>query len=260
MRQYLKDLIKRNDLLGYLVISGLKAQYRNTFLGFFWWLLDPFLSVMVYYFLVVIVLGRGSQEENYGAFLVVGLIAWRWIRSVVNSSSRSIVLHSGIITRVYLPKAIFPISVCFSQLINFSIGLLIVAGVLACFRIVPGIQTLWLPVLMLMQLVFLIALSLVIGYVCVFIRDIDNLIHHFMRFWFYSSPVIWAKGRPPERYSWIVDINPVSAYLNSYRNILLYNESPEFAKLIPIVAVSLVVIVAMLYYYSRNEHKIIKAL
>jgi len=260
MRQYIKELYKRRDLLFYLIISGLKAQYRNTFLGFFWWLLDPFLSVMVYYFLVVIVLGRGSQVENYGAFLVVGLIAWRWIRSVVNSSSRSIVLHSGIITRVYLPKAIFPISVCFSQLINFSIGLLIVAGVLACFRIVPGIQTLWLPVLMLMQLVFLIALSLVIGYVCVFIRDIDNLIHHFMRFWFYSSPVIWAKGRLPERYSWIVDINPVSAYLNSYRNILLYNESPEFAKLIPIVAVSLVVIVAMLYYYSRNEHKIIKAL
>ncbi len=260
MRQYLKDLIKRKDLLVYLVFSGLKAQYRNTFLGFFWWLLDPLLGVMVYYFLVVIVLQRGGDVENYGAFLVVGLIAWRWVRSVVNSSSKAITSHSGIITRVYLPKAIFPLSVCFSQLINFSIGLLIAAGVLASFKIVPGVQALWLPVVMLMQLVFLAALSLIIGYICVFIRDIDNFISHFMRLWFYASPVIWATGRLPARYSWLVDLNPVSSFLFSYRNILLYNESPEFIKLIPVTVVSLLVVIFMLYYYSRNEHKFIKML
>ena len=132
--------------------------------------------------------------------------------------------------------------------------------VLACFRIVPGVQLLWLPVLVLMQIIFLAALSLVVGYVCVFIRDIDNFIHHFMRVWFYASPVIWSSGRLPKKYSWIVDINPVTAYLNSYRNIFLYNQSPEFMKLLPVVAVSLIVIAAMVYYYSRHEHKIIKVL
>ena len=138
MKQYVNELFKRKDLLIYLVISGLKAQYRNTFLGFFWWLLDPLLGVMVYYFLVVVVLGRGDDIPNYGAFLVIGLIVWRWVRSVVNSSSKSIASNASIITRVYLPKAIFPLSVCFTQLINFSIGLVIAAVVLACFRIVPG--------------------------------------------------------------------------------------------------------------------------
>jgi lipopolysaccharide transport system permease protein/teichoic acid transport system permease protein len=260
MKQYVNELFKRKDLLIYLVISGLKAQYRNTFLGFFWWLLDPLLGVMVYYFLVVVVLGRGDDIPNYGAFLVIGLIVWRWVRSVVNSSSKSIASNASIITRVYLPKAIFPLSVCFTQLINFSIGLVIAAVVLACFRIVPGVQLLWLPVLVLMQIIFLAALSLVVGYVCVFIRDIDNFIHHFMRVWFYASPVIWSSGRLPKKYSWIVDINPVTAYLNSYRNIFLYNQSPEFMKLLPVVAVSLIVIAAMVYYYSRHEHKIIKVL
>lgn len=260
MRQYLKDLIKRKDLLIYLVFSGLKAQYRNTFLGFFWWLLDPLLGVMVYYFLVVIVLDRGGDVENYGAFLVVGLIAWRWVRSVVNASSRSIMAHAGIITRVYLPKAIFPLSVCFSQLINFSIGLVIAAGVLVSLKIVPGLQMLWLPVVILMQLIFLAALSLIIGYVCVFVKDIDNFITHFMRLWFYSSPVIWASGRLPKKYSWIVDLNPVSAYLNSYRNILIYNLAPQLNKLIPVTAVSLLVVIFMIYFYSRNEHKFIKVL
>lgn len=260
MRQYLKELFKRRDLLGYLVISGLKAQYRNTALGFVWWILDPALGVLVYYFLVVIVLKRGGDVENYGAFLVVGLIAWRWVRSVVNTSSRAITSHSGIITRVYLPKAIFPLSVCFTQLINFSIGLLIAAGVLVSFKIVPGVQALWLPVIVAMQVIFLMALSLIVGYVCVFIRDIDNFITHFMRLWFYSSPVIWASGRLPPRFSWIVDINPVTPYLSSYRNILLYNEAPHLIRLSLITLVSLAIVIFMLYYYSRNEHKIIKVL
>lgn len=260
MKTYLKDLYRRKDLLSYLVVSGLKAQYRNTFLGFIWWLLDPLLGVMVYYFLVVILLKRGGDIDNYGAFLVVGLIAWRWVLSVVNSSSKSIALQAGIITRVYLPKAIFPLSVCFTQLINFSIGLLIAAGVLVSFKIIPGIQLFWLPMIMLMQLIFLMALSLVLGYICVFIRDIDNFISHFMRLWFYASPVIWNSGMLPKKYSWIVDVNPVTPYLNSYRNILLYNTSPHFFKLALITAFSMLVILLMIYYYSRNEHKIIKVL
>lgn len=258
MKQYIKELIKRKDLLIYLVISGLKAQHRNTFLGYFWWLLDPLLGVAVYYFLVVIVLGRGG--ENYGAFLVIGLVAWRWITSTVNSSAKSISGQAGIISQVYLPKMIFPFSAGLTQLINFSFGLIVVAVFLAFFRIVPGVEIFWLPFIMFIQQLFLLAISLVLGYISVFIRDIENVLTHFMRAWFYSSPVIWEAGRLPDEYSWIVDINPASAFLSSYRNILMYDSGPQFSYLFFIGATSIIVISYMMYYYSRNEHKIIKVL
>jgi lipopolysaccharide transport system permease protein/teichoic acid transport system permease protein len=258
MNQYIKDLIKRKDLLIYLVLSGLKAQHRNSLLGYFWWLLDPLLNVVVYYFLVVIVLGRGG--ENYGAFLVIGLVSWRWINSVVRSSAKSIIGQSGIISQVYLPKAVFPIGTNLTQLINFSFGLIVVALFLVSFKITPGLEVLWLPLIMVVQLLFLLAVSLILGYICVFIRDIDNILSYVLRFLFYGSPVIWEGSRLPQEYSWVVDINPISAFLTSYRNILMYNSDPEFTKLLLIGLISLMVIIYMIYYYSKNEHKIIKVL
>jgi lipopolysaccharide transport system permease protein/teichoic acid transport system permease protein len=258
MKKYINELIKRKDLLIYLVVSGLKAQHRNSFLGYFWWLLDPLLGILVYYFLVVIVLGRGG--ENYGAFLVIGMVAWRWLGSTVNTSSKSITSQSGIITQVYLPKIIFPMCSSLTQLINFSFGLIVMAIFLAFFRIVPGVEILWLPFIMLIQQLFLVAISLVLGYLSVFVRDIENVTGHIMRIWFYASPVIWEASRLPKKYSFIISLNPMSAVLSSYRNILMYNSEPEFLGLLILGLISLVVIVYMVYYYSKNEHKIIKVL
>src|SRR5690606_1035400 len=116
MKKYLQEMAKRKDLLYYLVKTGLKAEHRNSYLGYFWWLLDPLLNVLVYYFLVVIILNRGG--ENYAVFLVIGLVVWRMISSTVNSSARSIMRYSSIINQVYLPKALFPLSFTLTQLFN----------------------------------------------------------------------------------------------------------------------------------------------
>lgn len=258
LKTYLSELYKRKDLLVYLVVSGLKAQYRNTLLGYLWWILDPLLMGAVYYFLRVIVLGM--EGENIGAFLIIGLLAWKWLSSAVNSSSKSISGKAGIISQVYLPKAIFPFGSTMTELVNFTFGLVVVAAFLAFYRIVPGFEVLLLPLIMGVQFMFLSAISLVLGYYAVFVRDIDNVLSHLMRFWFYSSPVIWETGRLPEEYFWIVDLNPASTLLMGYRNILMYGMLPDFGKLFIIGLVSLAVMVYMVYFYHRNEHKIIKVL
>ena len=258
MKWYLRELYKRKDLLIYLVISGLKAQYRNTFLGYFWWILDPLLMGAVYYFLRVIVLNM--EGENIGAFLIIGLLAWKWISSAINSSSKSISGKAGIITQVYLPKAIFPVGTTMTQLINFTFGLIVVAAFLAFYRIVPGPEVFLLPLIMGIQFMFLSAISLVLGYLSVFVRDIDNVLTHIMRFWFYSSPVIWETGRLPEEYLWVVEVNPASTLLMGYRNILMYGSLPDLGKLFGIGLASLLIIAYMVNYYNRNEHKIIKVL
>ncbi len=258
MNEYLRELFKRKDLLIYLVTSGLKAQYRNTFLGYLWWILDPLLMGAIYYFLRVIVLGM--EGDNVGAFLIIGLVAWHWINSSLKGSTSSITGRSRIITQVYLPKAIFPFGVNLTQLINFSFGLVVVTIFLAFYRIVPGSELLWLPVIMIVQFIFLSALSLVVAYLCMFIRDIDNVLSHFMRLWFWSTPVIWESDRLPEQYSFIVDINPASVFLLSYRNILMYGTAPEGSKLLLIGVLSCLLTIYMIYYYHLNEHKIIRAL
>ncbi|TMW72540.1 ABC transporter permease [Alteribacter natronophilus] len=257
--------MKRKDLLLYLVKSGLKAENRNSYLGYFWWLLDPLLNVLVYYFLVVIILQRGG--ENYAVFLVIGLVGWRWMNTTVNTSARSITKHASIINQVYLPKSIFPMAATFTQGFNFIFGLVVVAIFLAAFGVMPGWQAVYLPLIVFIQLLFLSAISLFVAYICVFVRDIDHILSHVLRIFFYASPIIWEGGRLadnlPENYEWaqwLVAVNPVAIILESYRAVLMYQATPQFTGLFIIGILSVAVIVWMLYFYSRNEHKIIKAL
>src|SRR5690625_1241531 len=145
MKKYFEDIKKRDDLLKYLVKSGLKAEHRNSYLGYFWWLLDPLLNIAVYYFLVVVILDRGG--ENYAVFLVIGLVVWRWISSSINTSANSILRYSSIINQVYLPKFIFPLSFTITQLVNFLFGLIVIALFLTVYGIVPTWHIVFLPYL-----------------------------------------------------------------------------------------------------------------
>ncbi|OIJ21753.1 teichoic acid ABC transporter permease [Anaerobacillus alkalidiazotrophicus] len=264
MRKYIEEMLKRKDLLIYLVKSGLKAEHRNSYLGYFWWLLDPLLGVLVYYFLVGVILGRGG--ENFAVFLVIGLVAWRWTSTTVSTGAKAILKYSSIINQVYMPKAIFPLTISFTQFINFTFGLVVVAIFLLFFGVAPGWQVVYLPFIILVQLLFLLSISLFLAYICVFIRDIDNLLTHLTRIWFYSSPVIWEGGRlsgAADAHWWvqlIITINPFAHIVTAYRDILMYQTTPQFTGLIIIGGLSLCTIIALVYYYNRNEHKIIKAL
>lgn len=257
-------MIKRKDLLIYLVKSGLKAEHRNSYLGYFWWLLDPLLNVIVYFFLVSVLLGRGG--ENYAVFLVIGLVAWRWMATTLNGSAKAITKYGSIINQVYLPKSIFPLTITLTQLMNFIFGLVVVALFLIVFGVTPGWQVVYLPLIIIVQLLFLLAISMFVAYICVFVRDVDNVLSHIVRVMFYASPIIWEGGRlggAIESYPWIqllITANPVAHIVGAYRDILMYQSSPQFTGLIVIALSSIVIILGLLFHYNRNEHKIIKAL
>lgn len=258
MNRYLAYIYKRKDFIIYLVASGLKAQHRNTLLGYGWWLLDPFLNVLIYYLVVAVIFKRGG--EDYGFFLIIGMIVWRWLSSSIATASKSIVGHTGFITQTYLPKAVFPVCTTITQLINFGFGLLVIAFFSVVFQITPGIELLWLPYTVLMQLLFTTAIALSIGYICVFVRDIETLVSHLLRIWFYLSPVIWQENMMPSNWQWITKINPMAHFLSSYRAIFMYHSTPDYQALLYIGLLSSAAIVSIIHFYSVHEHKIIKAL
>lgn len=242
----------------YLVISGLKAQHRNTMLGYLWWLLDPLLGVAIYFFVVSVVFGRGGAD--YAITLAIGLTVWRWLHSTVVSGVRSITTQAGIISQVYLPKAIFPLGAAVAQLINFGFGLLVVAIVLLLFKRIPGANVLWLPYIVVVQFLLLAAMALPLAYAAVLVRDMDTLIGHFLRLWFYASPVIWTADTIPVKWRWLIMLNPMAHILEGYRRVLMYNESPDILVLLILGMGSLGLTGFMLLFYSNNEHRLVKSL
>jgi len=109
-------------------------------------------------------------------------------------------------------------------------------------------------------MLFMMALAFPIAYVCVFVRDINNIVNHLMRLWFFGSPVIWYEDMIPERGQWLLAINPMTHFLSSYRNVLMHNSCPDYLTLLYIGAISTIFVILMIYYYSHYEHKIIKSL
>ncbi len=258
MNQYLHELWKRKDLLVYLVTSGLKAQHRNTVLGYLWWLLDPLLYFMIFYFVRIVFLGTAG--ENIVPFLAIGLIVFRNFSSALTGSAGSITGQAGLITQVYLPKAMFPFSVVLTQLVNFGFGLVIIAGVVLLSGLVPGVELVWLPLVILTQTVFHVAIGLFVAYACAFVRDLGNLLSYVTRILRYTSPVIWEIERLPEDFHWVVAINPFAWLLNGYRDVLMYGRLPSFPHLLGLLIASLAISAALLVFYNYNEHRIIKVL
>jgi len=255
---YIKEIYKRKDLLINLVLSGLKAQHRNTYLGYLWWLLDPLIMGFLYYWVRTFLFRL--HVDYVGAFLIIGLVSWKWITSVLNKSARSISGKSGVITQVYLPKAIFPISSVLSQMANFLFSIPVIIIFLLVYRLVPDINIIWFPVIVAVQIIFLTAVALIMAYICMFIRDIENLIIYVTRIGFWFSPVIWETDRIPERYQYLIKYNPAATLINSYRDVLMYNTPPDWQNLFVIGLLSLAVCLYMLYFYSRNEQKLIRAI
>lgn len=258
VKTYLLELYRRADLIGYLISSGLKAQHRNSILGYLWWLLDPLLGVLIYYFVVVGVFSRGG--EDYGPFLVIGMVVWRWLGASAGAASQSIVKQAGIITHVAMPKIVFPITETVTGLVHFGFGLLVVLGIFLTWGIRPGAAVVWLPAIVLAQFLFTIAIAAILGYFGVFLRDLDVVMSHVFRVWFFASPVIWTVDMLPAGLRWIVDANPMAWLLSAYRDVLMYDRTPPLAPLVVLMLASLAVIGAAVLLYSRHEHRIVKAL
>mgnify|MGYP006295083323 CR=1 FL=1 len=256
--QYLRDLWRRKDLLLYLVTSGLKADTRNTFLGYFWWLLDPAIYVLVFVFVRVVLIGRAG--EDIVPFLASGLVVFQFFAGTLTGSARSITSRGSIITQVYLPKAMLPAGLVLTQLVNFLFGLVTVAVILVASGIVPGAEILWLPYLIVVQTLFHLAVALVMAYVAAFIRDLERVLSRLVLIMRFTAPVLWEGSRLPEQYDWVVDYNPLAWLLDAYRAVLLYGQRPDVSLMGWLALASMMVIAGLVVFYTCNEHRIVKVL
>ncbi len=258
MTRYLLDIYRRRDLILYLVTSNLKAQHRNSMLGYLWWLLDPLLGVLLYYFVVVHVFGRGG--DDYGPFLVIGMVVWRWVSATTTAATQSIVRQAAIITHVQLPKIIFPLTETLTGLCHFGFGLIVIIALFLAWGIRPTVTVVWLPWIVLSQFLFLLALSTALAYYGVFVRDLVDMMNHILRVWFFASPVIWLPEMLPESARWVTAANPMTYLLHAYRDVLVRHQNPALTPLAIIAVASAAAIGCVTVLYSRREHRLIRAL
>lgn len=246
-----KKLFSYRDLLISLTKKELKVKYRGSILGFFWSLLNPILLMLVYSFVFSIVMRLGI--EKYAIFLISVLLPFNFLQNSVNYSCSSIIANSNLITKIYFPREVIPLSIVFSNLVNFMLELVALFIVLAIMGFKFYMYLYLLPLVIFIQFFLVVGVSLLVSSLTVFFRDLQHLISIIMMIWFFGTPIIYPLSLVPEKFRIIMMANPMTTAAMYYRNMFYYVNYPDqvvFPSLNMILAaVGITILVFLLGYF-----------
>lgn len=226
----IKKLFSYRELLISLTRKELKVKYRGSALGFLWSLLNPILTMLVYSFVFSIVLMRGGAIKEFAIFLICALLPFNFLQNSVNYGAGSIISNNNLVNKIYFPREILPLSIVFSNMVNFLLELVALFIVLAFLGYKFYIFLYLLPVLLFIQFFLVAGMTFLVSALNVFFRDLQHLITIVMMVWFFGTPIIYPLSMVPDRFQpYIKFINPMTIYAAYYRNIFYYVKYPESA-------------------------------
>jgi len=251
-----KEIFKHRELLINLAIQDLKVRYKNVLIGFGWTLLSP-LAMMVIFVLVFRFVFR-IGIENYPVFLLSGLFPWVFFTGSVSEATTSIVARANLIKKTYFPREVIPISVTLAKLINFLLSLIVLFAFLLIYKIPLTVTTLWLPLIILIQLILAIGVSLIVSSLHVCYRDIRYLMEILLMLWFYVTPIVYSLDRVREplikRHLFsLYNLNPMVGIISSYHKVLLYGQRPDLGSLGFSLLISLTVLIIGFFTFRKYE-------
>ena len=254
-----RELLGRRRLIRYMVSANLKRTHADTALGQLWWVLDPLLQMGIYVVLVEIIFQRGTPD--YPLFVFAAILPWKWLSIALGQGAGSITGREGLIRQVQFPKIVLPAAAVVAGTVSFAISLIALALMYTLFldRVSPWL--LLIPVIAAVQFVFSLSLAIGLAAVNTFYRDIQNLLGHVLRLWFYASPGLWSFQdhlQEPSPLRTILMLNPMAPILESYRNIIYgtadaVHAPPDWTGLLWALGVSVVLLVGSVALFKRLE-------
>jgi lipopolysaccharide transport system permease protein len=225
MFRNLANLFRYRGLIQTLVVRDLKARYRGSVLGFFWSFVNPLLLLLVYSFVFTVIMPAMHPEElrPYGLFFFCGILPWTWFSSSLNESANVLLSGGNLIKKVLFPAEVLPIVTVLANMVNFLLGLIILAVFLVYYqRPLDPVELLWFPAIVVVQFILTLGLSLLLAALTVHFRDIKDLLANLMTLWFFSTPIIYSMQMAPERMRWILNLNPMTHLVISYQEVLFF--------------------------------------
>jgi lipopolysaccharide transport system permease protein len=235
------ELWAYRELLYFLVWRDIKVRYKQTALGAAWAVLQPVLTMAVF----TIFLGRLAKVPSdglaYPLFSFSGLVPWTYFATAVTSGAMSVVGSQQLISKVYFPRLIVPLSAAVTPLVDFVIALATLAAMLAWYRVIPSPAVVWLPLLTLFAVATAFAISLWLSALMVVYRDVRYVVPFFMQFWMFATPVAYPASLVPARWRVLYGLNPMTGVIEGFRWALVGGPAPG-----PMLFVSAAAVVALL--------------
>lgn len=242
-------------LIRQLVSRDFKTKYKRSVLGVFWSFLNPLLTMSVQYFIFSTIFK--SDIPNYASYLLIGIVCFNFFSEACNMSLFSILGNASLITKVYMPKYIYPVSKVLSSVVNLAISL--IPMVIVCLA--TGVRFEKSALLSLYFLVCLIVfsmgMSLILSTSMVFFRDTQFLWSVFSMIWMYSTAIFYPESILPDNFRFVLDINPLYHFIKSIRVCILNGISPEPAVYGQCLLIALVTLLFGAMVFKKNQDRFV---
>ncbi len=250
-----KEIWRYRELLYFFTWRDLKVRYKQTAIGVAWAIFQPFVTMVVFSIFFGKFAKMPSDGIPYPIFVYTGLLLWQFFSSSLTETSNSLVSNKNIVTKVYFPRLILPISSVITKFVDFFIASIILVGLMAYYHYLPNlVGLLILPLLLLITFMAAVGLGLFLAAINVKYRDVRYALPFFIQLLIFVTPVIYPASITG-KYSWILAINPMTGVIKAARAAILGNAPINWLLLlISGVACFIMLIIGVLYFKKTERY------
>jgi lipopolysaccharide transport system permease protein len=252
----LRELWEYRELLYFLVWRDIKIRYKQTVIGAAWALLQPVFTMIVF----TIFFGRLAQIPSgglpYPVFYYAALLPWLYFAGALTNATNTLVDHQRVITRVYFPRLLLPVSAVMAGLVDLAVGCTVLFGLMGLFGMVPGWRMLSLPLFIALASFTAMAVGLWLSALNALYRDVRYAIPFVVQFWMFASPVAYPSSLVPARWQWLYGLNPIAGVIEGFRWAVSGDGAPSGPLLFASVIAVFIVFVAGLIFFRRMEAEV----
>ncbi len=248
-----RELLRYRDLVVTLSLHRLSVRYKQSMLGWAWAVVQPLALMLIYTIIFSVVTRMPDEGVPYAVFVYAALLPWTYFATIMTNSATCLVSHSQLITKVYFPREILPITYVVAAFVDFLVGTLVLAGMMLYYRLPLNRYMLYLVPIMLVLTAFGLALALFLSVLQVRVRDIGLAMPLIIQVWMFATPVVYPLSAVPSRLRFYYDLNPLAGTIESFRRVLLQNKPPEYGSLGEASVIAVVLLPLAYLFFKYRE-------
>jgi lipopolysaccharide transport system permease protein len=241
------------DVVTVLAEKNFKVRYRNSLLGFLWSLLNPLAYMVILTFVFSFLLR--VNIPNFAAWLLVGLLVWRFFAIGTTQGLYSIVGNPSLVSKVYLPRYMIVLSDILANFLGAALEFLALLPLLMLLGVNLTVYAVFLPAILVMEFLLIFGLSLSLSSLNLKYRDFDQLWGLALQLGFFLSPIVYDASLIPEKYQFLYSLNPVTRLIESTRNIFLFHKVPSLLDSVVIIGSVAIFLLIGFLVFGRLERR-----
>ena len=249
----LYELWQCRELLYILIWRDIKVRYKQTVLGAFWAIIQPFFTMVVFTLFFGELAGIPSDDIPYPIFSFAALVPWTFFANGLSQSSNSLIGNVDFIKKVYFPRLTIPFAAVSSGIVDFFLAFIVLLGMMLYYQIFPGINLLYLPLFLVLAFATSLGVGLWLSAMNVQFRDIRYVIPFLTQFWLFITPIAYPSSLLSEPWRTLYGINPMAGVIEGFRWALLGADTNPGSIITVSSIVTLILLVSGAYYFRRME-------